>query len=72
MMSRVFRWPHRWRRRDDPHLVKRATPDPVDSIDELRRIINEAQEHDAADERRLYPGQGVSPASYPRRRLDRR
>jgi len=36
--------------RNDRHLFKRADP-----IEELRRLLNEAQELDAEDERRLYP-----------------
>jgi hypothetical protein len=46
----------RWLQRDDQHLVKRdASPETADPIDQLRRLVNEAQERDAADERRLYP-----------------
>jgi len=45
----------RWWERDDLHLVKRAAPEIADPIDELPRIINETQERDAEDERRLYP-----------------
>jgi hypothetical protein len=43
-MSPLFRWLHRWRQRDDQHLVK-----PADPIDELRRLVNEAQERDAEE-----------------------
>ena len=43
----MLRWLCRWRERDDQHLVKRAAPLPADPIDELCRIINEAQERDA-------------------------
>ena len=50
----MLRWLRRWRERDDQHLVKRAAPLPADPIDELCRIINEAQQRDAEDERRLY------------------
>jgi hypothetical protein len=35
-MSPLFRRLHRWRQRDDQHLVK-----PADPIDELRRLVNE-------------------------------
>jgi hypothetical protein len=43
----------RSRERDDRHLVKARAPSPVDPIDELIRIVNEAQERHG-DERRLY------------------
>ena len=66
----ILRWLRRWRERDDQHLVKRDAPLPADPIDELRRIANEAQERDAADERRFYPLRR-RPTSYRRRRLDR-
>jgi hypothetical protein len=45
-----MQWLRRWRQRDDQHLVKR-----VDPIEELRQIVNEAQQRDMDDERRLYP-----------------
>jgi hypothetical protein len=35
-------------------LFKARAPVPVDPLDELIRIVNEAQERDAEDERRLY------------------
>ena len=44
----------RWRKRDDQHLFKSAAPLPVDPLDELIRVVNETQERDAEDERRLY------------------
>jgi transposase-like protein len=53
--SLLFRWLRRWRQRDDQHLVKRDAPENADPIDQLRRLVNEAQERDATDERRLYP-----------------
>jgi hypothetical protein len=41
--------------RDDRHLVKPADPlADVDRLEELIRIVNEAQARDAEDERRLY------------------
>ena len=55
----------RWLQRDDQHLVKRDVPETADPIEELRQLVNEAQERDAADERRLYP---MRPSSYRRRR----
>jgi hypothetical protein len=50
----MIRWLRRWRERDDRHLFKAATPLPeIDPIDELDRLINEAQERDAEDEFRF-------------------
>jgi signal transduction histidine kinase len=40
----ILRWLHRWRQRDDQHLVKRDAPETADPIDQLRRLVNEAQE----------------------------
>ena len=57
--SLLFRWLHRWRQRDDQHLVKRSAPETADPIDQLRRLINEAQERDAADERRPMAGPSI-------------
>jgi hypothetical protein len=69
----VLRWLRRWRERDDRHLFKAAGPSPVDPIDELIRVVNEAQERDAEDERRLYPPmRGDRPSSFRRRRPDPR
>jgi hypothetical protein len=42
------------RERDDLHLVKPAGPLADVNFQELIRIVNEAQERDAEDERRLY------------------
>jgi hypothetical protein len=56
-MSPLIRWLRRWRQRDDQHLIK-AAAFPTDPIDELRRLVDEAQELDAADERRLYSLRG--------------
>jgi hypothetical protein len=43
------------RERDDRHLVKPTDPlANVDLLEELIRIVNEAQARDAEDERRLY------------------
>jgi hypothetical protein len=63
----MLRWLRRWRERDDRHLVKPAAPLPVDPIDELVRVVSEAQERDAEDERRLY-----RPSVFQRRRPNRR
>jgi hypothetical protein len=45
----------RWRgARDDQHLVKGAAPPlDIDPIEELARLVGEAQERDAEDERRF-------------------
>jgi len=49
-----MRWFRRWRERDDLHLFKAGTPLPViDPIEELARIVGEAQERDAEEERRF-------------------
>jgi hypothetical protein len=50
----VLRWLRRWRGRDDQHLVKPGPLEPVDPLEELIRLVNEAQGRDARDERRLY------------------
>jgi hypothetical protein len=48
----MIRWLRRWRERDDRHLIKGATPLPeIDPIEELARIVEEAQRRDAEDER---------------------
>jgi hypothetical protein len=50
----MIRWLRRLRERDDRHLFKSATPLPeIDPIEELDRLISEAQERDADDEGRL-------------------
>jgi hypothetical protein len=51
----VLRWLRRCCERDDQHHFKAAIASPVDPIEELIRVVNEAQERDAEDERRLYP-----------------
>jgi hypothetical protein len=70
MMSRLIGWLRRRRQRDDQHLVKQVAPETVDPIKELLRVVGEAQERDAEDERRLYPWRGHA-TSY-RRRQNRR
>jgi hypothetical protein len=60
------------RERDDGHLNKPIAPSADRALfDELVRIVNEAQERDAEDERRLY---GLVPVAVPsrskRERLD--
>jgi len=45
----------RCRERDDGHLIKSADHFAhIDLLEELIRIVNEAQKRDAEDERRLY------------------
>jgi hypothetical protein len=49
-----MRWLRRWRERDDRRLIKSATPLPdIDPIEELDRLISEAQERDAENEGRF-------------------
>jgi hypothetical protein len=74
MKAKMLRWLRRWRERDDRRLVKRTEPlSDVDPIEELIRIVNEAQERDAEDERRLYlPMRDDPHFSYPRRQPGRR
>jgi hypothetical protein len=64
----------RRRERDDGHLVKPTDPSAdIDPLEELIRVVNEAQERDAEDERRLYhPMCGDRPSSFQRRRPNRR
>ena len=65
---------HRRRGRDDGHLVRSlGSPADMAPLEELIHVVNEAQERDAEDERRLYhPMRGDRPSSYQRRRPDRR
>jgi hypothetical protein len=64
----------RWRERDDGHLVKPVQPlADIDRLEELIRVVNEAQERDAEDERRLYhPMRGDRPSFFQTRRPNRR
>ena len=50
----MLQWLRLWRRRDEPQLVKPDYLDHVDPLEELIRVVNEAQDRDAGDERRLY------------------
>ena len=70
-MSRRLR---RRRERDDGHLIKpTGSSADIDPLEELIRVVNEAQERDAEDERRLYhPMCGDRPSSFQRRRPNRR
>jgi hypothetical protein len=74
MEAKVLRWIRHWRERDDQRLVKRPGPLPgVEPIEELIRIVNEAQECDAEDERQLYfPIRENRHSPYPRRCPGRR
>ena len=62
------------RERDDGHLVKpTGSSADIDPLEELIRVVNEAQERDAEDELRLYhPMCGNRPSSFQRRRPNRR
>ena len=64
----------RRRERDDGHLVKpTGSSADIDPLQELTRVVREAQERDAEDELRLYhPMRGDRPSSFQRRRPDRR
>ena len=69
----MLRWLRRRWERDDRRLVKPVAQSPdVDPIEELVRIIGEAQDSDAADEARLdHLTRGDRPLSYQRRRPHR-
>ena len=60
------------RARDDGHLIKPIGPSADRALfEQLVRIVNEAQERDAEDERRLYdPMPGAWPSLSQRGRLD--
>jgi hypothetical protein len=60
------------RERDDGHLIKPIGPSADRALfEELVRIVNEAQERDAEDERRLYsPIPVAMPSRSKRGRLD--
>ena len=64
----------RRRERDDGHLVKPGSSADFDPVEEMIRVVSEAQERDAEDELRLYhhPMRGDRPSSFQRRRPDRR
>jgi len=63
-----------WHERDDGRLFKSADPlADIDLLQELIRIVNEAQERDGEDERRLYGPPIPKGLSFQRRpRPDRR
>jgi hypothetical protein len=60
--------------RDDGHLVKQTgSSADIDPLQELIRVVAEAQERDAEDARRLYhPMRGNRLSSFQRRRPNRR
>jgi hypothetical protein len=62
----------RQRERDDGHLIKPIEPSADTALfEQLVRIVNEAQQRDAEDERRLYdPMLGERPSLSQRRRGD--
>ena len=64
----------RRRERDDRHLVKpTGSSAEIDPVEELIRVVSEAQERDAEDELRLYhPVRGDRRSSFQRRRPERR
>ena len=65
----MLRWLRRWWERDDQQLVKSGSLERVDPLEELIRVVNEAQERDAPDERRLYdPMLGERPPFFQPRR----
>jgi hypothetical protein len=65
----MIRWFRRWRERDDRHLIKSQNPLPeVDPIEELARIIGDAQEQDAEDEGRFNNMTQSNRRTYRRRR----
>jgi hypothetical protein len=60
------------RERDDGHLIKPIEPETDNALfEQLVRIVNETQERDAEDERRLYhPMPGAWPSFSEREPLD--
>jgi hypothetical protein len=59
------------RERDDRHLVKPIGQSADRALfEQLVRVVNEAQERDAEEERRLYPTPGASPSFSQQERLD--
>ena len=64
----------RRRERDDGHFVKPTGPSAdFDPVEELIRVVSEAQDRDAEDELRLYHRmRGDRPSSFQRRRPDQR
>ena len=42
----MLRWLRRWREQDDQQLVKPGSLEHVDPLEELIRVVNEAQERD--------------------------
>ena len=71
-----MRWLRRWRERDDRHLIKATAPSPlpeIDPIEELARIVGEAQERDAEEERRFEdfgPWWAAEAAAAPKARVE--
>ena len=68
----MFEWLRGWRSgtQSDGRATPREPAPKVDPIEELLRIVNDAQERDAENERRLGdPAWRNRPISYPRRGL---
>jgi hypothetical protein len=66
--------PRPWQERDDAHPRQAGwgVGGPLTCLEELMRIINEAQQRDAEDERRLYGPPIPEGLSFQRLRPDRR
>ena len=65
----MLQWLRRWRGRDEQQLVKPGPSEHVEPLEELIRVVNEAQDRDAGDERRLYDSKlGERPFFFQRRR----
>jgi hypothetical protein len=65
----VLQWLRRWPERDDRHLASPRSLDHVDPLEELIRVVNEAQDRDARNECRLYePRLGERSPSFQGRR----
>jgi len=61
-----------WHERDDGHLFKASDPlADINLLEELIRIVNEAQKRDAEDERGLYGPPITEGLTFQRRRPDR-
>jgi hypothetical protein len=65
----VLRWLRCWRERENQLPIEPLPLADVDPLEELIRVVNEAQVRDARDERRLYePRLGERPPSFQPRR----
>lgn len=67
----MLRWLRRQREGDDHRLVRPKSSEHLEPLEELIRVVNEAQERDARDEGRLYdPKLGEQLSSFRRKRLE--